>query len=145
MTDSGPSRPRREKISSEQRSAVMASIRSKDTKPERVARSLCHRMGYRFRLHRRDLPGTPDLVFPARRKVVFMHGCWWHRHGCPLGRRNPKSRLDYWLPKLARNVARDKENREALRRLGWSVLVIWECQTRSECHLTRRLRTFLDR
>jgi DNA mismatch endonuclease (patch repair protein) len=123
----------------------MARIRGKGTKPELGVRRLCHAMGYRFRIHRRDLPGTPDVVFPARRKVILVHGCWWHRHHCRLGRRTPKSRPEYWLPKFSRNVARDKENRRALRRLGWSVLVIWECQVRQETRLAARVRRFLDR
>lgn len=135
---------RHDKLTPEQRSAVMARIRGRGTEPELIVRRLCHCLGYRFRLHRRDLPGTPDIVFPARRKVVFVHGCWWHRHNCRLGRRAPKSRLEYWLPKFARNVARDKQNRTELRRFGWSVLVVWECQTRRRDSLAARVREFLD-
>lgn len=142
MNDTGQTR--HDKLSPEQRSAVMARIRGRGTEPELIVRRLCHSLGYRFRLHRRDLPGTPDIVFPARRKVIFVHGCWWHRHNCHLGRRAPKSRLDYWLPKFARNVARDKQNRTELRRFGWSVLVVWECQTRRRVSLAARVRKFLD-
>lgn len=141
---SGTRTTRYDKLSPAQRSAVMARIRGTSTKPELAVRHLCHALGYRFRIHRRDLPGTPDIVFPARRKVILVHGCWWHRHRCRPGRRTPKSRPEYWLPKFARNVARDKENRRALRQLGWSVLVIWECQVRKEQRLAARIRGFLD-
>jgi DNA mismatch endonuclease (patch repair protein) len=108
----------------------MRRIRKVDTKPEMVVRKAAHALGLRFRLHRRDLPGSPDLVLPKHRKVVLVHGCFWHQHeGCRLARQ-PKSRLDYWLPKLARNVERDVEVRKALVTLGWQPLVIWECETR---------------
>ena len=106
----------------------MRRITKTDTKPELAVRRAAHRLGYRFRLHRRDLPGTPDLVFPRLRKVILVHGCFWHQHvGCRLARQ-PKSRLDYWLPKLERNRKRDAETQAALRKLGWDVLVVWECQ-----------------
>src|SRR5690349_14284392 len=99
-----------DKISKERRSQNMAAIRAKDMKPEMIVRSLAHRLGYRFRLHRRDLPGSPDLVFPRLKKIVFVHGCFWHQHsGCREGRL-PNSRSEYWIPKLTRNVARDAEN-----------------------------------
>jgi len=122
----------------------MARIRKADTKPEIVVRRLSHRLGYRFRLHRRDLPGTPDLVFPSKRKVIFVHGCFWHQHNCQLGGRRPQTRQEYWGPKLDRNVARDKGVREELARLGWGVLVIWECETRDLPALATRLTGFLD-
>lgn len=109
----------------------MSRVRKTDTKPEMIVRQLVHGLGYRFRLHRHDLPGTPDLTFPSRRKVIFVHGCFWHRHNCRLGGRLPTTRLEYWLPKLSRNVDRDRSVEIELRRLGWSVLVIWECETRS--------------
>ena len=113
------------------RSALMALIRSRDTKPEKVLRSALHRAGFRFRLHYRSLPGTPDLVFPSRRKVIFVHGCFWHLHKC---RKKsswwPQSNREYWIPKLEANKARDARNRRRLAALGWRALTIWECETR---------------
>lgn len=127
-----------------ERSARMALVRAKDTKPELLVRRLVHGMGYRYRLHRRDLPGTPDLVFPGRSKVIFIHGCFWHRHaGCALARL-PKSRGDFWLPKLTANAERDARNVRALRQLGWGVLTIWECQLGDTAKLANRIRRFLD-
>ena len=127
-----------------QRSARMALVRDKNTKPELLVRSLVHGLGYRYRLHRRDLPGTPDLVFSSREKVIFVHGCFWHRHeGCALARL-PKSRLEFWGPKLEGNAVRDKRNRSALRRLGWRVMTIWECQLHNRPQLVSRIRRFLD-
>ncbi|AXW10000.1 very short patch repair endonuclease [Ralstonia solanacearum] len=127
-----------------ERSARMALVRAKDTKPELLVRRLVLGMGYRYRLHRRDLPGTPDLVFPGRSKVIFIHGCFWHRHaGCALARL-PKSRGDFWLPKLTANAERDARNVRALRQLGWSVLTIWECQLGDTAKLANRIRRFLD-
>ena len=123
----------------------MRRIRKVDTKPELLVRSLVHGMGYRYRLHRRDLPGTPDLVFPARRKVIFVNGCFWHQHDCPLGRKKPSANSDYWHPKLARNVERDKQNRERLRTLGWEVMVIWECETKEGAELVGRIGSFLEK
>lgn len=116
-------------ICSLQRSAIMARIKSKNTAPEIAVRRAAHRLGFRFRLHRRDLPGVPDLVFPRFRRVLFVHGCFWHQHqGCK--RSNvPKSRVDYWAPKLSRNVLRDFLHQRRLEKLGWTVGVIWECQT----------------
>ena len=121
----------------------MARMGKRDTKPEIVVRRLAHRLGYRFRLQRRDLPGTPDVVFPGRRKVVQVHGCFWHQHAdCPAGRM-PRSRLDYWGPKLARNVERDGESLAALAALGWEPLVVWECETRDMDALAEKLVGFL--
>lgn len=120
----------------------MSRVRSKGTKLEMRVRRIVHAMGYRYRLYRRDLPGCPDLVFPARRKVVFVHGCFWHRHeGCG---RLPKSRLDFWLPKLESNRQRDLVNQERLRGMGWSVLVVWECELRNAEALAERVRSFLE-
>ncbi|CAJ9628261.1 DNA mismatch endonuclease Vsr [Burkholderia pseudomallei] len=122
----------------------MSRIKGKDTKPELIVRSLIHRMGYRYRLHRKGLPGRPDLVFAKRRKAIFIHGCFWHRHeGCHLARL-PKSRLDFWLPKLEANAARDKEVEQRLAELGWKVLTIWECEVKEEEALASRIRAFLD-
>lgn len=132
-------------VSPEKRAANMAVIRSKDTKPEMRVRRLVHSLGYRYRLHKKDLPGKPDLVFSPRRKVIFVHGCFWHQHDNPacLDGRMPKSRLDYWQPKLQRNVARDATNNEALRNAGWGILVIWECETSDQEMLRSRLLEFL--
>ncbi len=126
-----------------QRSMNMSRIRSKDTKPEMLVRRLLHGLGYRYRLHRRDLPGVPDLVFPARRRMIFIQGCFWHQHkGCADGR-IPKSRIDYWKPKLLRNVARDRENISKLRRDGWRVMNLWECDVSKVENLRGRLARFL--
>jgi DNA mismatch endonuclease (patch repair protein) len=117
-------------LSSEARSERMSRVRAKDTKPEMIVRRLVHSLGYRYRLHGRNLPGNPDLVFAGRSKVLFVHGCFWHRHSaktCALARL-PKSRLDFWLPKLESNWKRDRRNRYKLTQLGWEALVIWECQ-----------------
>jgi DNA mismatch endonuclease (patch repair protein) len=128
-----------------ERSRRMAAVRSIDTKPEFAVRRLVHGMGYRYRLHRRDLPGTPDLVFPARRAVVFVHGCFWHRHeGCALAR-IPKSRVRFWTQKLEGNRQRDARALKALRAAGWRALVVWECELKKPSTLARRLRRFLDR
>lgn len=129
------------------RSSVMKAVRSTDTQLEVMVRRRIHGMGYRYRLHRTDLPGTPDLVFPARRKIIFIHGCFWHQHDCRQGNRLPKSRKGYWEPKLRRNVERDAENQKALVKLGWEVMIVWECETR-ECHheeLGRKIRLFLEK
>lgn len=106
-------------------------------------RQLAHRLGYRFRLHRRDLPGTPDLVFPGRRKAIFVNGCFWHQHNCPRGTR-PASNTDFWEDKLSKNVERDRKNIAALTSAGWSVLVVWECETKSLPTLSERLAGFLE-
>lgn len=126
------------------RSANMRSIRSKDMQPELTVRRLAHKLGYRFRLHRKDLPGKPDLVFGPRRKVIFVHGCFWHSHNCKAAH-IPKSNQEYWVPKLERNKTRDIKNIEGLEAKGWQALVIWECEARDEGHLKKRLRTFLGR
>jgi DNA mismatch endonuclease, patch repair protein len=134
-----------DKITPERRSANMARIRSAHTKPEIVVRRMAHRLGFRFRLHRRDLPGKPDLVFAGRNKIVFVHGCYWHGHGCKVGGTGAKSNQGYWRPKIARNRERDDLAIAALKVLHWKVLVIWECETRNEAELARRLRRFLKR
>lgn len=115
-------------LTPDERSQRMARVQSKNSKPELLVRSLLHKLGFRFRLHDKELPGCPDLVFPARRKVIFVHGCYWHRHeGCSRCRL-PKTRLDFWKPKLEANRARDLKNQAALEGLGWKWLVVWECQ-----------------
>lgn len=134
-----------DRITPQQRSANMARIRSRDTKPEMLVRRLLHAAGYRYRLHRKDLPGNPDLIFASRRKVIFVHGCFWHQHEdkrCTR-RRRPTSNTAYWEGKLDRNVARDKAALEQLALAGWQTLVVWECQTRDVDGLSSRLRAFL--
>lgn len=121
----------------------MSLIRSKDTRPELAVRRMVFAAGYRYRLHGIKLPGRPDLVFPGRRKVIFVHGCFWHRHeGCRLARL-PKSRLEFWGEKLEGNKRRDMRNQEALVEIGWSVLVVWECEVADEKALIERIRAFL--
>ena len=126
------------------RSERMARIRKVDTKPELVVRKLLHALGFRFRLHRRDLPGNPDIVFPARKKVILVHGCFWHRHTCSSGRKVPTANRDYWLPKLQRNHARDAQNLSRLHVLGWTTLTLWECELSNSRMLAARLIRFLD-
>jgi DNA mismatch endonuclease, patch repair protein len=119
-------------LTPEERSERMSRVRAQDTKPEMKLRRLIHGMGFRYRLHRRDLPGKPDLVFPGRRSIIFMHGCFWHRHeGCGLARL-PKSKRAFWSAKLEANKERDQKNISTLEAAGWRVLVIWECQLRGE-------------
>lgn len=123
----------------------MSRVRSRDTKPELLVRRLVHGMGYRYRLHRRDLPGKPDLVFGPRRKVILVHGCFWHGHedpACKLARA-PKSRQEFWGPKLQRNRERDAEVERRLNESGWEVLTLWECELGDRAGLERRVRTFL--
>ena len=112
-------------------------------KPEMLVRSLAHRLGFRFRLHRRDLPGSPDLVFPAKKKVIFVHGCFWHQHQTCREGRLPGSRQEYWVPKLTRNVERDARNTVLLREAGWKVLTIWECEIKDEAAVKQQILKFL--
>ena len=121
----------------------MASVGTKDTGPEVRVRRLIHRMGYRFRLHDRRLPGRPDLAFAGRKQVIFVHGCFWHGHGCAKGRL-PKSRLRYWAPKIEANRRRDGRNVRELRAAGWRAMVVWQCELKKEAQLVRRLVRFLD-
>lgn len=130
-------------LTKKQRSYCMSRIRKTDTAPEMAVRKIIHNLGYRYRLHKSDLPGCPDIVLSTRRKIIFVNGCWWHRHNCRLGRRNPKSRLDYWLPKLCANKERHKQNLSKLRNQGWKVLTVWECQTRKPEKLKVRILSFL--
>lgn len=121
----------------------MQAVKSKDTKPEMIVRRLLFRKGYRYRLHCKSLPGNPDIVFTGRRKVIFVNGCFWHRHDCKFGR-IPKSRLDYWRPKLEQNAKRDRLKSKQLESLGWRILVIWQCETADLDTLAATLRKFLD-
>lgn len=130
-------------VSCDRRSFIMSSVRTKDTKPEVLVRRALHRLGFRYRLHRRSLPGSPDLVFPGRKKVIFIHGCFWHGHGCRWGRL-PKTKLDYWAPKIDANRARDSRNIKALQEAGWSVEVVWQCQLREFETALDRIVAFLD-
>ena len=134
-------------IPPERRSENMRQIRSKGMKPEMYVRRLLYRMGYRYRLHRTDLPGRPDIVFPSAKRAIFVHGCFWNQHSsskCKIARL-PKSRTEYWVPKLKRNKQRDQRNLREMRNLGWRVLVIWECQVkRNSSSLEKKLASFLD-
>lgn len=130
-------------LPSESRSRIMRAIRSHNTKPELAVRRLVHAMGYRFRLHRRDLPGSPDIVFPKRKRAVFVHGCFWHQHEGCIEANLPRTNTAYWLPKLRRTKARDSAALEALKQLNWRTLVIWECDLNEPTKLRRRLERFL--
>ena len=130
-------------LTPEQRRRCMAAIRGKDTKPEMIVRKLAHAMGYRYRLHRKDLPGKPDLVFPSRKKVIFVHGCFWHMHNCRYGRVTPKTNAEFWQKKREATVMRDRRNRRALRATGWESLVVWECWIRQGQHFNAKLIRFL--
>lgn len=131
-------------LTKDARSRRMSVIRKRDTMPEMVVRSMAHRLGYRFRLHVNSLPGTPDIVFPRLRKIVEVRGCFWHSHACRRSKRPVSSRVEYWHPKLARNVQRDRANLRRLRASGWQVLVVWECQLKRPEQLAARLSKFLD-
>jgi DNA mismatch endonuclease (patch repair protein) len=131
-------------LTTEQRSERMSLVRGVDSGAELTVRRIAPRMGFRYRKHRRDLPGRPDMVFAGRRKVVFVHGCFWHRHDCPAGRRWPKSHLDFWKSKLERNWERDNETLPQLTEAGWEALVIWECETRDPRTVETLLASFLD-
>jgi DNA mismatch endonuclease (patch repair protein) len=132
-----------DRLTPEDRSALMSRIRSKNTAPELVVRRLLHRAGFRFRLHAKELPGKPDIVFRPRRKVIRVQGCYWHGHGCARGGTGAKSNADYWGPKIGKNRARDCANLDALVAAGWAVLTIWECETRDPSLLEPKLEAFL--
>jgi DNA mismatch endonuclease (patch repair protein) len=134
-------------LSKSQRSKRMSLIRGKDTGPERQVRSLVHSMGFRFSLRRNHVPGKPDILFPSQGKAIFVHGCFWHRHADPKCRlaRLPKSRLDFWLPKLEANRIRDIQKQKELRASGWAFLVVWECEIGHTEHLKNKLKRFLER
>lgn len=127
-----------------ERSKRMALVKNKNTKPEMLVRSMVYGLGYRYRLHDKQIPGKPDLVFKSRKKVIFIHGCYWHRHEkCKLARL-PKSRLDFWLPKLESNKIRDQKNQKLLRDMGWKFLVIWECEIGNQDKLKEKITNFLS-
>jgi DNA mismatch endonuclease (patch repair protein) len=130
-------------LTPEQRSGQMRLIRSTDTKPELRVRRLVHGMGYRYRLHRAELPGKPDLVFPSRQKAIFVHGCFWHGHNCKFGR-VPKSNIEYWTNKIATTRRRDRRNIQLLRELDWKCLTIWECCMNDDIKLAKRISRFLE-
>lgn len=130
-------------MNAETRSRIMSCIRGKDTKPEIRVRSFLHRNGLRFSLHRKDLPGKPDIVLPRHNTCVFVNGCFWHRHNCRKGRRQVKSNVEFWESKFAANKARDRRNRTDLRRMGWKVYTIWECQTEKPDKLSKLLDKIL--
>lgn len=126
------------------RRRIMSSVGQRDTKPEMIVRRLLHSMNYRYRLHPKDLPGRPDIVFGARRKAIFVHGCFWHRHpGCSKAT-SPKTRADFWSKKFDRNVERDRQVERRLANLGWKSLVVWECETRTPDALSLKLQAFLE-
>lgn len=130
-------------VSPEKRSRMMAGIKGKNTKPELAVRKLVHGMGFRYRLHRKDLPGSPDLVFPRLKKVIFVHGCFWHRHpGCRFAY-TPKSNAQFWLNKLEGNTRRDAQAVTALETLGWQILIVWECEVFDLPALTWKVSSFL--
>lgn len=130
-------------LTSEQRCACMRAVKSQNTTPELFVRSLLHRLGCRFSLNRSDLPGKPDIVLPSRGCIILVHGCFWHGHTCARGRRQPVTNGRYWRMKIERNRHRDRRALNALRRKGWRVLVVWECETRDQIKLAKRLATFL--
>jgi DNA mismatch endonuclease, patch repair protein len=131
-------------LSTAARSTQMALVRSTNSKAEIALRSWTHRLGYRFRLHARDVPGSPDICIKSRRKAIFLHGCFWHRHDCPSGRRLPKSRTEFWTAKLEQNRKRDVETLKTLKERGWTALVVWECEMRDRALVESRLKDFLD-
>ncbi len=127
----------------EDRSRIMRAVKGRDTKPEMTVRRAVHAMGYRYRLHRKDLPGKPDLVFPTRHKIIFVHGCFWHGHDCARGARTPKTNRDYWVQKISRNRSRDADNLAKLEKLGWKMMIVWECELRDTNDLRKNLQYFL--
>lgn len=134
-----------DRVTADRRSEIMRRIRSKDTSIEMTIRRLVHGMGYRYRLHAKDLPGSPDLVFRGRRKIILVHGCFWHRHRkCPLST-TPKTRIDFWKEKFEKNISRDRRNLRELRKLGWSVLVVWQCEIKDKDKLEKKIRLFIEK
>ena len=133
-------------LTPKQRSERMRRVRQKNTAPELIVRRMLHRMGYRYRLHRRDLPGSPDIVFPTRRKIIFVHGCFWHGHADPECKLStvPKTRVKFWKEKLAMNRRRDQKKINELKVIGWTGLVVWQCQIKHRENLSSRLSSFLE-
>jgi DNA mismatch endonuclease, patch repair protein len=130
-------------VTSPERSAIMRAVKSRDTSPERAVRKLLSAMGYRYRLHSKKLPGAPDIVFPSRKKAIFIHGCFWHGHSCKRGARMPRTNSEYWKSKIERNRNRFVEQARTLRKKGWSLKVVWECEIRRQT-LSRSLSRFLE-
>jgi DNA mismatch endonuclease (patch repair protein) len=131
------------KESPEQRSAIMRAVKGRDTAPEIAVRTMLRRFAPFYRLHRKDVPGTPDIAYIGRKRAIFVHGCFWHGHECPRGARSPKANADYWRAKIARNVARDAAHREKLAAQGWRALTIWECELKDKAGVEKQLREFL--
>jgi len=132
-----------DRFAKKKRSEIMSKIKSKDTKPEKTVRKLLHGLGFRYRLHVSDLPGKPDIVLPKFKTVIFVNGCFWHGHKCRRGH-TPLSNLDYWEPKVKRNIERDKKNKAKLRRLGWRVITVWECETTDMTRLRKKMRSLIS-
>jgi len=130
-------------FSQNKRSDIMSNIGNKDTKPELRIRSLLHQMGYRFRLHRKDLPGKPDIVLPKYKTVIFIHGCYWHRHTCKKGRSTPTSNREFWEEKFSKNIERDKRNLVELKNIGWNIITIWQCELKNMEKIQSRLKSHL--
>lgn len=126
------------------RSAIMRAVKSRDTGPEMELRRLIHRLGFRYRLHRKDLPGNPDLVFPRLRRVIFVHGCFWHGHHCPRGDRVPQTNAEYWIAKIRRNRERDATITEVLKQQKWTTMIVWECELKDSIQLADRIHVFLS-
>jgi DNA mismatch endonuclease (patch repair protein) len=131
-------------LTPEQRRLCMAAVKGKNTSPELLIRSLLHRLGYRYTLHSSILPGKPDLVFPSRQKIIFVHGCFWHMHSCRKGKNAPTSNAEFWELKRTKNTVRDRNLLRVLRRDGWKVFIVWECWLRKPDRLTSKLQQFLD-
>jgi DNA mismatch endonuclease (patch repair protein) len=130
-------------LSKQERSLLMGKVRSKNTKPEMIVRKLVFGFGYRYRLHTKELPGRPDLVFRGRRKLIFVHGCFWHGHDCTSGTNRPKSNTDYWQEKLNKNKLRDESDKKTLEKMGWDILVVWECELKNLQSVSQKIKSFL--
>lgn len=134
----------RKQESPAQRSAIMRAVKSRDTSPELAVRALLRSFAPGYRLHRKDVPGTPDIAYPGRKRAIFVHGCFWHGHDCQRGARMPKANAEYWRAKIARNLERDEAHRKRLADLGWRALTIWECELKDKETLEKKLRAFID-